>query len=283
MKKPSLTSAPFAFAALALAVGAGSVRASDETADTSIELKAPLTASACTATPPTISVLGLNLDITGAAGSCAALAPGSAVEVRFASDALPLDAVSIDHTGSSDSAIEAPIQAFDPVAKTVSLLGLTIDISTARLDGADDDAEDGVTQPVEIGQLSVGQFVEVKLDPARLPALVASKLEVKNFANQIEVEFEDPQGHSIFDDVDDIDVDVAVKLGPGTPAARRRTLHLRRSASGHFVLGGLPTGTALIRATRNAAGVQTAGKHTAKIKPNTRRLVVITLRRTHVQ
>src|SRR5262245_11472504 len=124
--------------ALILALAAWPARpaaADDETADTEIKIHAPLTATDCGTTPPTITVLGLTIDVTNAtfdsgngdddqgedeggagqpsSGGCAALAVGDNVEVQLASEAAPLAATHVDDQGSDDPevSIEGPLQA----------------------------------------------------------------------------------------------------------------------------------------------------------------------------
>jgi hypothetical protein len=233
--------APAIFGALILALAAWPARraaADDETANTEIQIKAPLTATNCAATPPTITVLGLEIDVSNAtfdsgndegendddgtqtsSGGCAALVVGDNVEVKFASDATPLAATQVDDQGSEDQevSIEGPLQAVDTTLSTVQILGLTINVGSASLDGAGDDSEDGNSQPIDLTQLIVGQFVDEKLDASQLPALVATELEVQNFDNQVEVEVDDQNGNEIDDASDDVQVDVKETVSVQAP------------------------------------------------------------------
>jgi hypothetical protein len=59
-----------------------------------------------------------------------------------------------------------PLDAVDPGAGTVTIFGLTVDASQAAL-------EDGTT----LADLTPGGTVKVVLDPTKLPALVATKIE----------------------------------------------------------------------------------------------------------
>jgi hypothetical protein len=191
-------------------------RADDETVDTSIKVTAPLDAANCSATPPTISVLSLSVDV-----SKAAFNPG-------------------------ESKISGPLTATNCSATppTITVLGLTIDVSVAAIDGGDGStggcaglvvgntvevelasagtplaatavsnqgdggSESGLAGPLEaidttgltvtvlslkinvasasfedggsLGALVLGQFVEVSLDASQLPNLVGTQLEAKS-------------------------------------------------------------------------------------------------------
>jgi len=297
--------------------------ADDETDKTKIEVKAPLDAVDCAATPPTISVLGLTIDISTASinigdhededddashhsddpdATCADLVPGQVVEVKFASD-IPdpitglLSAVEVETEdeceGDDDHdsvKVEAPLQAIDTALNTVTVLGLVIDISQAKLEGEDDDDyeeshhlarhsygdddEDCDETPLDISQLIVGQFVELKL-ASNVPPLTATKLEVKNFDNEVEVEVEDE------DDVDDddIEIDVAVttlvKVGH---KAVKKVLTFHAVGNGSVKLNGLPTGKAKIVATRIRDGLKRVGKSAVKVKKNGSKLVRVRLK-----
>jgi len=285
--------------------------ADDETDKTKIEVQAPLDAVDCAATPPTISVLGLTIDISAAGinindnddedddvshhsedpdATCADLIPGQVVEVKLASDILDpttglLSAVEVDIGGGDcedevcDSVkVEAPLQAIDTAASTVTVLGLVIDISQASLESDDDedeyedshdlarhsygdDDDDCDEVPLDISQLIVGQFVEMKLASAQ-PPLVATKLEVKNFDNEVEVEIED--GDDVDDD--DVEIDVAVTaLVKAHNKAVKKVLRFHTVGNGSVKLNGLPTGKAKIVATRIRDGRKSVGKSSFKV------------------
>jgi hypothetical protein len=194
-------------ALLALLAFAVQLAGADSGGDESeIEIKAPLEAVNCTAVPPTITVLGLTIDISqasigqgdgedetssGTVLTCDALVVGQVVEVELASDlantttglltALKVDAEGEECEDDDCVDIQAPIQAADPVGQTITLLGLTIDISQAEIDG-DDDEEAG--QGLDPTQLIVGQFVEVKLASNQSP-LTATEIEIKNFGTGV--------------------------------------------------------------------------------------------------
>jgi uncharacterized protein DUF5666 len=317
--------------------------ADDETTDTEIQIQAPLEAADCSATPPTITVLGLSIDIStasfgnsaddpgtsptpqagddggggrhgGATGSqppgcyyycttptpaiaapaapagCAALVVGQTVEVKLTSDAVPLAAAAVKQNGNDTVKIEAPLQAFDATAQTVTLLGLTIDASGAAAEGADDDSSDGNSQPIDLSQLMVGQFVEVKLASSTAP-LAATELQVKNFSNQIEVEVHDPSGQEIEDvddegnPVDDVDVEVVEVIGvqgtipsPTGTGRVKKTLHFHTGSHGSFTLSGLATGRARVFVTRVHGGATSIGRRSVPVHANVSRSIRIRLR-----
>jgi hypothetical protein len=178
-----------------------------------IAIQAPLDAIACAATPPTVTVLGLTIDVSTAnievghdsgggddliarehgdegeggdggdggsgtgGGGCATLTTGQIVRIKLTSDVAPLVATSIEGADDGSLVIAAPLQAIDATAMTITLLGLTIDVSGATIQG--NDGDDG-GQPVTLDQLMAGERAVVHLDPAMLPALVALALEVRN-------------------------------------------------------------------------------------------------------
>lgn len=264
--------------------------ADDEAENVKIEIKAPLDAVNCAATPPTISVLGLTIDISQAkieggedsVLSCADLVVGQVVEVKLASD-IPnpttglLTALEVESEGDEcdddDCAeIEAPIQSVDQNGQTITVLGLVIDISQAEIDG-DDSEEDG-NQAVDPSQLIVGQFVEVKLASTQAP-LVADEIEIKNFGNEVEIELVDADGNEIEDDEDDVAIDATVTalvsptaLSPGVKAAAKggkKVLKFHARSNGSMILNGLPTGSAKIVVTRIHNGRKSTAKSSAKI------------------
>jgi uncharacterized protein DUF5666 len=314
--------------------------ADDETGDTDIQIQAPLEAADCAATPATITVLGLTIDVsaatfghgdgaddptptpepaddggvshsggsrppgcyyfcttpTPAAASpaaptgCAALVVGQPVEVKLASDAVPLAATVVRQDGKTTVKIEAPLQAFDATAGTVTLLGLTIDVGSAPAEGADDDSSDGISQPIDLSQLMVGQSVEVKLASSTAP-LAATELEVKNFSNQIEVEIHDQDGQEIEDvddegnPVDDVDVEVVQVIGvqsaipsPSGTGRVKKTLHFHTGSHGHFKLSGLATGRARVFVTRVHDGAASIGRRSVPVHGNASRSIRLRLR-----
>src|SRR5262249_38691447 len=115
MKHAILAAGLFATAVLAAAAFGDRAYADDETGDTAITVRAPVDATNCTASPPTITLLGLTIDVTAVnaqsddnqgddnqgdgqgddgqgddtgtgTGGCAAIQIGQTVEVTLASD-----------------------------------------------------------------------------------------------------------------------------------------------------------------------------------------------------
>jgi len=212
--------------------------------------------------------------------TCADLLLGSPVEVKLASDVAPLVATEVEQEDEDELEIKikAPIQAVDPTLQTITLLGLTIDISSTEAEGCDDEDDDSGNQGIDPTTLMVGQFVEVELDRNALPALVARELEVKNFTNTVEIEVEDSLGNDV-DDVDDdgqpiptvtIDVTESVRSAASASSGKgsKRTLHFQTQSNGRVMLHGLPTGQARVSVTRRAGGSTSSGRGSVTIAPN---------------
>jgi hypothetical protein len=167
--------------------------ADDDQTETTIWVEAPIDSVSCTATPPTVSVLGLNIDVSNAgmdgvhAPTCASLTPGREVKVTLASETPDattnlLTATALQEVGWSGREgqitcdwsgpkLNAPIQAVDPSGTSVTFLGLAVDISHAELQADDDE------QPIIVNQLTVGQFTKVTLASDQAP-LSATRLRV---------------------------------------------------------------------------------------------------------
>lgn len=295
--------------------------ADNETDQVTIEIQAPLDSSDCGATPPTITVLGLAIDVSTtafAAGDCTTLTAGQAIEVELASDSTPLAATQVSQggsnggndngnssnnsggsaadsgggNGSQEIKVQAPIQNTDATAQTITLLGLTVDVSGANLDGADDSGQN--TQLIDFTQLIAGQFVAVQLTSNTSP-FVATGLELKNFTNQVQIEVDDSTGQQV-DDVDsngnpvnDVSVDVTeiVPVRNTTPGAGgaaaaghrmiKKVLHFHAAGNGRVSLTGLPTGLAKIVIHRTtASGISAAHRITA-VKGNASRTMRVRL------
>lgn len=132
------------------------------------EIKAPLEAVDCGSVPPTITVLGLVIDVSAAeirneinsTTGCASLEVGKTVEVEFGSDLAPLAAleVTIDPDKQGKLEVQGPLQAIDTSGMTVQILGLTIDVSTVELENIPG-----------LDALELSQIVEVDLVSATAP------------------------------------------------------------------------------------------------------------------
>ena len=338
------------------AVPAHRAVADDETHDTEIKVQAVLDAVSCDAVPPTITVLGMTIDVSTAriegpgstapdstpsatpepgddgnhshgggsndplpggcyycprpstpvptpavpnavpaATGCAALVAGQPVEVTLASDRTPLVATEVKQDGQGNAQIkdtpiriEAPIREIDATAETITVLGLTIDVASAELNGADDESSDGNSQPIDFSRLMMGQFVEVKLASSAAP-LTATELELKNFTNQVQVEIEDASGNAVQDvdddgnPVDDIQVDIIETImvqNPAAPAGTprvKKVLQLHTTSNGIRRLGGLASGHAKIQVTRVNHGVISRGRRRFPVRGNTARFVHVRL------
>lgn len=300
------------------------VSADDESDQVEIKVQATLNAVNC-GSIPTMSVLGLTIDISkasinrnadednedfdGDAGgsnlTCAdlLLAVGQVVEVKLAGDALDptsgfLSATEVDIGGGEceDTVCDAlqisgPIQEVNTSVPSVKVLGLNVNIGQAIVEGADDEDTDGENQPVNVNDLSAGQFVELELDPNQLPNLVATTLEVKNFTNQVDVDVIDEDGNDVDDgDVDDVEVDVEVTAKVKTPAVPhsvgaaatpkhvKKVLRFQTTSNGRFKLAGLPTGRAKIVVTRFNNGHTSSAKRSVNIRANRTQHLSIRLR-----
>lgn len=328
-----------AMAAIAGAVSRRPALADDETRDVTTRITAPLEAADCAATPATITVLGLVIDVSAAtieaqssapptptpapqpgddgthshsgggvtggqptgcyyyctpsptatpqsSASCGTLVLGQTVEVTLAGDAAPLAAIDVRQDGNqTEPELQAPVQAID--AGAITLLGLNVDVSGAGLDGSDDT---GVSsQPIALTQLVTGQFVEVELGSASAP-LKAAALEVKNFANQLQLDVRDANGNAIDDvdvnrdPVDDVQVDISdmviVQSSTGVntaPSRQLKRVRLHAVANGGLTLGGLPTGAATIIVRRLSNGVTSADRRGAMVTANGSRVIHLRL------
>lgn len=221
---------------------------------------------------------------------CAALTVGQPVEVKVASDPSRLVATAVQQDADAHNVkLQGPLQAFDSRERTISVLGLTIDVSGAGLQGADDDSSDGHSQPIDLSHLMVGQSVEVVLAAGTAP-LIATEVEVKNFSNQLHIEVRDPDGNSIGDvddrgnPVDDVQVDVVQTIPvlsstPGTSgASERKVLTFHKDGSGSFTLSGLATARARLFVTRVHDGETSVSHHVVRVRTNATRSVHVRLR-----
>lgn len=255
-----------------------SVALSDESNNLEIAIVGPLDAVDTTAN--TITVLGLTIavpasalgnddnnesndsnddgengDSGGTPITLASFVPGMIVKVKLASDATPLTATELSEEGAYDDHIKilAPLQAVDTIANTVTMLGLKIDISTASFDGSNDD--DSQTVSTTVADLAVGQSAEVTLDQTKLPLLVATSIEVKDFTNQVDCEIDDQNGDQVGDDTEDTTVDATEQVivtNPMTGKKVKKTLHIHTATrTGKVKLSGLVPGRAKLTITRH--------------------------------
>jgi len=157
--------------------------------------------------------------------------------------------------------IDARIQAFDTTANTITVLGLVIDVSKAKIEGlknkndkAENHAED-TDEEMDPSQLTVGQFVEVRLASATAP-FSTHEVDVMNFDNEIEVKLMDENGNEVEDDAEDVNIDVkeAVKVRDDAGRVHTKVVKFHTTSSGSFTLRGLPTGMAKIFVKRDNGG-----------------------------
>jgi hypothetical protein len=327
-----------AVAAVALLLGFGSARlavahdsGSDPNAPPTVtfEIEAPIDATSCASAPPTVTLLGLPIDLTHAtfvagrshdgesegeddgesdddepmpmpppaAMTCADLVVGNTLEVQLANDTAPLAATQVGP--GHELELLGPIQMIDPNAQTLTLFGLTIDASHATAGGncgggGDDQGENEsedhwkhAPTPIDLTTLAVGQFAKVTLDPASLPTLVATRVDLQHVGNQMQVDLEDQDGNEVDDDANSVDVTVdqkatvaVQKMVHGVAKVRHvsRTLHFQMKTHGSFIVNGLANGRARIHVTRTTAGATSQGKGVAAVAPNQSNTVKLRLR-----
>jgi len=279
--------------------------ADDETDAVEFKVEAPLEVFDCQGMPPTITLLGLTIDVTNArfkvgsgteSGTCADLFVGQLVEVKLANDtpdstngffmALKVEAgdeMAEDMEELEDDQaveIDAPLQAFDAGANTITVLGLVIDISQAKIGGLkdrddegemDDDADEAEEADDEFDPsvLTVGHFVEVKLPSANLP-FSANEVDVKNFENQIKVKLLDEDGDEVEDDAEDVEIDVKemVKVKDAKGHVHNKIVKFHSTSDGSFTLRGLPTGKAKIFVKRDNGDKEGKAARVVMVKGN---------------
>jgi hypothetical protein len=224
--------------------------------------------------------------------TCADLMAGQIVEIGLVNDMPPLAATQVAPGQMGDVKLLGPIQMTDPNAQTLTVFGLVIDASMAVTGphcgggggGGDDQGEQESEShwfhpptPIDLTTLAVGQFVKVRLDQTKLPALVATVIDVQNTGNQMEVEVEDQDGQEVDDGSDTMSVTVDQKAtlplqttvhGVAKIRHVHRVMHFQMKSHGSFKVNGLATGKAKILVTRNASGTTSKGKGAAAVRAN---------------
>lgn len=282
-----------------VALPAHRAMADGETDELEMRVQSTLVAADCSAL--TVSVLGLTIGIGQAridtsGGVCTDLVPlvGQLVEVKLASD-IPnastgkLSAGRVTPQGNSGSGprIQAPIQAMN-VGKTLTLLGLSVDVSQVEQLGGLDDHGNPADNNVDPSQLVVGMFVQVNLRDSNTP-LVAKEVEIENFTNEVEVELEDEHGNLIDDHGhNDIDIEVRnhTKARVPSPASPldgamvtkqvHRKFHL--SSDGKFTMHGLFTGEARFIIERHHGADDSRGARLVKVNGDRTKHIRVRLR-----
>ncbi len=128
----------------------------------------------------------------------------------------------------------------------------------------------------------MGQVAEAHLDAGKLPALVATTLEVTDVGGDIDVEVDDAKGVPVHDATDDIGVDVTETVTTRHAGKRTRSVvHLHATGRGSFHLSGLPAGSAKISVTRVQGGVTTGRSKSTRLKQNQTQSLRLRLKRMH--
>jgi len=236
-----------------------------------------------TSTCPNISVLGQTINTSsavfgGGGGStltCAGLQPGQPVKVTLQDQiGPPLEATEVE-VGSSGSGwgcendpqvmVIAPLNVISitELPYTVSVLGqsgtITVDISNAQLINED-------YQPIALGQLMVGQFVQMTL-ASNVPATSGPQfvaLVVKSMVpgNVIGFNVFDWHGHQVNDGSNDVSAAVTY-AHKGKGAAK--TVTLRTTSNGSFNVANMPKGQAKVAVTRAASGQKSTAANTFNV------------------
>ncbi len=244
-----------------------------------IKIRGPLEAVNCAASPATINVLGLTIDVSNAKFgpeerrghhpglTCANLVVGRMAEVELISD-VPgaqtnlLTATRVNRGGFNTAVkIAAPLEAIDPAGSNVTVLGVVVDITTATL--VDDNK-----RPITPAKLAVGQFVFLDLAGSQAP-FSATLLVAETGINPLHVRVMDEKGKPVNDPAADVKVEVAVTIG-------KTVLKVGTTGTGTFRLTGLPAGKAKITVTRVNNGK--TGTATASFKVKAGAVNSLTLR-----
>jgi hypothetical protein len=253
-----------------------------------VKVQAPLDAVSCTTTPPTISMLGLTIDIAPAistAGpgwrcnrlpSCNDLAVGQTLRVKLAA-ATPdptsqlLMASSVREVwgcGFSNLPVKinAPIQTVATDGSSVTVLGLPVNIANATIINDND-------QLLPASQLITGEFAQLLLASNQAP-LSATLLEAETFTGQVSVQVVDQKGNAINDGTaQDMQAVVSIKT-------KKKTVTFHTVSNGSFNLNGLPSGQAQIALTRVHNGHTNKASGSLTVQPNTTQHVRIVMKVT---
>ena len=243
-----------------------------------IKVKGPITGINCDA--GTITVLGLPIDVTNATfGSkwkwrwwgdgkygwhhgeftCENLRAGQTVAVELTgdtADAYTAREVELRGSHDDDVMISAPLEAIDLSGKTVKVLGLTVDMSAAKLK---DDNENTIT----LEQLVEGQFVDIDLTSDQTPLLAAS-LFAYTGTNRIHIRVFDEKGKLVTGG--SVKAVLTVKNG--------KSIVVREATgNGTLILTSIPAGQAKIVITRLYNGKKSTASASVTMKSNTNKLV----------
>ena len=208
--------------------------------------------------------------------TCSDLQPGQLVKVTLQDQTgPPLLATEVELGKSWWSEDESQVKVIAPLSSisisglpyTVTVLGsagvISVDISNAKLVNED-------LQPIALGQLIAGQFVEMKLS-SNVPAATAPQFVatvVKSLAPGSVVEFNlfDMHGNGICDGRNDVSSTVTFAY-QGKGATKTVTLHT--TSSGKFSVANLPSGQANVSVTRVNSGQKSNASNTVKVARKT--------------
>jgi hypothetical protein len=233
-----------------------------------VKVKGPITALDCEA--QTMTVLGLAIDVTNATfGSkwkwhrgwhhgeftCENLRVGQTVAVELING---LTAREVELRGGHDDGVmvSAPIEAVNPSSKTVTVLGLTIDMSAAKLK---DDNEHTIT----LDQLIEGQFVDIDLTSDQTPLLAVSLI-ARTGTNQLHIRVFDEKGKLVTGGT--VKATVTVKNG-------KSVIVREATGTGALILTSIPAGQAKITITRIHDGKTSKATASVPMKSNTNKLI----------
>ncbi|MEN6441837.1 MAG: carboxypeptidase-like regulatory domain-containing protein [Syntrophobacter sp.] len=246
-------------------------------------------------TCPNISVLGQTIDTSsalfeardGSTLACTDLQPGQLVKVTLQDQTGPPLLATEVELGKSCGfrkdervvKVTAPLNSISISALpyTVSVLGstgvITVDISEAVLVGED-------WRPIALGDLMVGQFVEMLLS-SNVPATTGVPFTayfLRSMAPGTVVDFHvfDRHGHRVKDGSNDVRAAVTFTR-PGKGASRTVALHT--TSNGKFSVANMPKGQAKVVVTRVNSGAKSKAANTVKVARKTTQKFRITLNR----
>jgi hypothetical protein len=245
-----------------------------------IKLKAPITALDCSGSSQTITMLGLTIDVTDASfGSkwnwhwghgkrgwyhgeltCADLKVGQTVVAELSGDisnGLPT-AMEVEVRGDHDGdvLVSAPLDAIDTSAHTVTLLGLTVDVSAAKL-------RDDNGNTITLDQLTQDQFVDIDLTSDKTPLLAAS-LVARTGTNQLHIKVFDEKGKAVTNST--VKAVITVKNG-------KSVVIREATGTGSLILTSIPAGQVKVAITRVNNGKTSKASASVAMKSNTNKLI----------
>jgi len=245
-----------------------------------VKVKAPVTALDCD--NGNITVLGLSIDVTkatfgskwdwrwGGGGNrgcyhrrmtCKDLRMGQTVTVELTGDVTPT-AKEVEVKGGHDEVmVSASLEDISATAKSITVLGLTIDMSAATL-------KDDNGHTITLDQLAVGQFVDIELTSDQTPLLAASLI-AHTGTNQLHIKLFDEKGKAVTSG--NVKAVMTVKNG--------KSLSVREATgTGSLVFSSVPAGQAKIVITRAYNGKTSKANVSVAMKSDTNKLIKARLR-----